>query len=56
MDAISKYYIVQGSEHESKIDMDAISKYSAFWEQTRNYYGPFESTTTMRSVQVLEIL
>ena len=26
-----------------------MSEYSAFWEQTRTLYGPFESTATMRS-------
>ena len=29
--------------------MDDISTYSAYWEQTRNLYGPFECTKTMRS-------
>lgn len=29
--------------------MDNISQYSAYWEQTRNLYGPFECTKTMRS-------
>ena len=29
--------------------MDDISAYSAYWEQTRNLYGPFECTKTMRS-------
>ena len=26
-----------------------VSAYSAFWEQTRTLYGPFECTSTMRS-------
>ena len=26
-----------------------MSDYSAFWEQTRTLYAPFECTTTMRS-------
>lgn len=26
-----------------------VSRYSAYWEQTRNLYAPFETTTTMRS-------
>jgi pyruvate carboxylase len=33
----------------SGINLDDISAYSAYWEQTRNLYGPFECTTTMRS-------
>lgn len=41
---------LQGTEKEAKgIDMGKISEYSAYWEQTRNLYGPFESTATMRS-------
>jgi pyruvate carboxylase len=31
------------------ITLDAVSKYSAFWEKTRTLYGPFECTTTMKS-------
>ncbi|VDQ07719.1 unnamed protein product [Trichobilharzia regenti] len=27
----------------------AVSSYSAYWEQTRNLYAPFECTATMRS-------
>ena len=26
-----------------------MSEYSAYWEQARNLYGPFECTTTMKS-------
>ena len=33
----------------SGINLDDISTYSAYWEQTRNLYGPFECTKTMRS-------
>lgn len=40
---------LQGSDLDTGLDMDAISRYSAYWEQTRNYYGPFECTKTMRS-------
>lgn len=29
--------------------MNVVSAYSAYWEQTRNLYGPFECTKTMRS-------
>ena len=31
------------------INMNVVSAYSAYWEQTRNLYGPFECTKTMRS-------
>merc|ERR1719477_570967 len=40
---------LQGSEHDTGFDLKNISKYSSYWEQTRNFYGPFESTKTMRS-------
>ena len=29
--------------------MKDISAYSAYWEQARNLYAPFETTVTMRS-------
>ena len=31
------------------LDLETVSAYSAFWEQTRTLYGPFECTSTMRS-------
>ena len=31
------------------VELDQVSEYSAYWEQTRTLYGPFESTATMRS-------
>ena len=34
---------------DTGLDLDDVSLYSAYWEQTRTLYGPFESTTTMRS-------
>ena len=34
---------------DTGLDLENVSKYSAFWEQTRTLYGPFESTATMRS-------
>ena len=33
----------------SGINLNDISASSAYWEQTRNLYGPFECTKTMRS-------
>lgn len=29
--------------------MSNVSEYSAYWEQTRTLYAPFECTTTMKS-------
>merc|ERR1712106_727976 len=40
---------MQGSELDTGFDLENISKYSSYWEQTRNFYGPFECTKTMRS-------
>merc|ERR1719187_1744040 len=40
---------LQGSDLDTGINMDAVSRYSAYWEQTRTLYGPFECTATMRS-------
>lgn len=34
---------------DTGIDLEKVSEYSAYWEQTRTLYGPFESTATMRS-------
>lgn len=31
------------------MDMKSISEYSAYWEQARTLYAPFECTTTMKS-------
>jgi len=40
---------LQGTELDTGIDLDTVSKYSSYWEQTRTQYGPFECTKTMRS-------
>jgi len=40
---------LQGTDLDTGFDLTEVSKYSAFWEQTRNFYGPFECTKTMRS-------
>merc|ERR1719304_32021 len=34
---------------DTKLQLDKVSAYSGFWEQTRTLYGPFECTKTMRS-------
>ena len=31
------------------IDLSKIHSYSAYWEQARQLYGPFECTVTMKS-------
>ncbi|EDW09852.2 pyruvate carboxylase, mitochondrial [Drosophila mojavensis] len=40
---------LQGTPLDTQLDLADISEYSAYWEQTRALYGPFECTTTMRS-------
>ena len=41
--------------HETGIDLDAVFKYSAYWEQTRLLYAPFECTTTMKRFKSIYI-
>ena len=31
------------------LNLDNVTTYSAYWEQARNLYAPFECTTTMKS-------
>jgi len=31
------------------MDLKKVAPYSAYWEQARNLYAPFETTVTMRS-------
>ena len=38
-----------GTPNDTKLDLSDISEYSAYWEQTRTLYAPFECTTTMKS-------
>lgn len=40
---------LQGTSLDTQLDLRDVSEYSAYWEQTRTLYGPFECTTTMRS-------
>ncbi|XP_031636722.1 pyruvate carboxylase, mitochondrial isoform X2 [Contarinia nasturtii] len=40
---------LQGSPLDTKFNLGDISEYSAYWEQTRTLYGPFECATTMKS-------
>lgn len=40
---------LKGTELDTGLDQSNISKYSAYWEQTRRLYAPFECTVTMKS-------
>ena len=40
---------LQNTKYDTGIDMNKVNEYSAFWEQTRLLYAPFECTTTMKS-------
>lgn len=46
---ISSSSSIQGTPLSSNLDMNDVSEYSAYWEQTRTLYAPFECTTTMKS-------
>lgn len=40
---------LQGTKLDTGFDLKDVSEYSAYWEQTRTLYAPFECTTTMKS-------
>lgn len=40
---------LKGSDRDTGFKLSDISKYSAYWEQTRTLYAPFECTLTMKS-------
>ncbi|KAK7504778.1 hypothetical protein BaRGS_00003806, partial [Batillaria attramentaria] len=40
---------LERTKHETGLSLDTVSAYSAYWEQARNLYGPFECTVTMKS-------
>lgn len=40
---------LQGTKLDTGFNLADISEYSAYWEQTRTLYGPFECATTMKS-------
>ncbi|CAG9788130.1 unnamed protein product [Diatraea saccharalis] len=40
---------LQGTNIDTGIPLQKISEYSAYWEQARTLYGPFECTATMKS-------
>lgn len=40
---------LKGTDLDTGLNLSDISKYSAYWEQTRTLYAPFECTTTMKT-------
>ncbi|KAF8793654.1 Pyruvate carboxylase like protein [Argiope bruennichi] len=40
---------LDGTDRDTGIALEKVSQYSAFWEQTRTLYAPFECTVTMKS-------
>ncbi len=40
---------LQNTKYDTGVNMEKVNEYSAFWEQTRLLYAPFECTTTMKS-------
>ncbi|CAF1472251.1 unnamed protein product [Didymodactylos carnosus] len=40
---------LQNTKHDTGVDLLKVNEYSAFWEQTRLLYAPFECTATMKS-------
>lgn len=40
---------LKGSDLDTGLQLKDVSKYSAYWEQTRTLYAPFECTLTMKS-------
>ncbi|XP_046919393.2 LOW QUALITY PROTEIN: pyruvate carboxylase [Dermatophagoides farinae] len=40
---------LERTPYDTELDLSHVSAYSAFWEQTRTLYAPFECTTTMKS-------
>ena len=40
---------VQRTPLDTDVELEAVNQYSAYWEQARQLYGPFECCTTMRS-------
>ncbi|KAI1295665.1 Pyruvate carboxylase, mitochondrial [Halotydeus destructor] len=40
---------LKGSEHDTGLSQSNVSEYSAYWEQTRTLYAPFECAVTMKS-------
>lgn len=40
---------LKGSDLDTGLKLQTVSEYSAYWEQTRTLYAPFECTVTMKS-------
>ena len=39
----------QNTRLDTGLDLKTLAKYNHYWEETRQLYAPFESTTTMKS-------
>lgn len=40
---------LQNGPRDTELSLKSISEYSAYWEQTRMLYAPFECTATMKT-------
>ncbi|KAH6926545.1 hypothetical protein HPB50_019752 [Hyalomma asiaticum] len=40
---------LQGSKYKTRLSLESVSRYSAYWEQARTLYAPFECAVTMKS-------
>ena len=40
---------LQGDELDTRLHLQDVSQYNAYWEQARTLYGPFECAVTMKS-------
>jgi len=40
---------IQRTQYDTGIELPVVNQYSAYWEQARQLYAPFECCTTMRS-------
>lgn len=41
--------VLMNDELDTGFDLAKVSEYSAYWEQVRTLYAPFECTATMKS-------
>ena len=44
---------LQHTDNDTGVKLDAVFKYSNYWEQTRLLYAPFECTTTMKRLIII---
>ncbi|VEL36429.1 unnamed protein product [Protopolystoma xenopodis] len=45
----NRIHILVQTYRSTGLDLHRINQYSAYWEQARTLYGPFECTATMKS-------